>query len=753
MAQAYPDGTLIGIIIMAILILAFLWRDRINGGGNGGNGGDTGTTTTDVGPSIHGHHRGDDELGGSFRVEGSYSTGSADDFDIEANLNGSTVQVEASNGNFRTQEVNVGEQNEYRVEITTPVGSDYDEGSFPGQEETPTPPEEEPPRVSVTRERVNDEEGAFDLLAEAEPGSAEIQATGFIKMLHVESGRGFDQEDRPEESRYLEPGQTFEYTDSNKHPGTYYYTAWTVDAEGRTDTYSDSFTIEAPGERIGGGTGGAGGQPLMIYNPQVLEERAGDLPPEFIQAVEALAESISESSGDQEVTVELGEELEGLVAAIENIGGNDVDISQVVAELRNIRQEIEAGAVDLSGLESQIEELIQTVEEQGGMSDEERRFYERILEKLDDIESEMGSSSELEDLEDLVEITIEPEQSVEVQGLSAEERMLFRRILMEMRGRGMNQSEFRWFVNQFVSMRANQQSIFQILQVIWKELEEEDDPDSYEGDNWELFLKTLRESEIDSSQKKVIIEVLEGNPDKYPFSLLWPVRFWRAVDSMDSGKVTEAAQQVVNYTLQSNAGINNEYFENVYEILEGRYALDRRSFTESRGHNPSDGELPKTFDRATSYMKNMLSHAKRIVELDEHAIEDFEQAMKVFQRESQLIKAFADIDPGRLERAVKSDEGHNEAVEIIKEAEEKAGVYDLRKSPEVIREIKGDLSDIENNLDEAHDLLVRIDDLLEEENELEMNLEEVMDAFEGTFIDQLESAVDVMEELSYEPAK
>jgi hypothetical protein len=749
MAQAYPDGTLIGIIIMAILILAFLWRDKISDS----NPPEPSPSPNERDPSIHGHHQGDDEIGESFWVEGSYSTGSADDFDIEANLNGSTVQVEASNGNCRTQEVNVGEQNEYRVEITTPVGSDYDEGSFPGQEETPTPPDEEP-RVSVTRERVNDEEGAFDLLAEAEPGSAEIQATGFIKMLHVESGRGFDHEDRPEESRYLEPGRSFEYTDSGKHPGTYYYTAWTVDAEGRTDTYSDSFTIEAPGEPIGGGTGrGAGGQPLIIYNPQVLEERAGNLPPEFIQAIEALAESIRESSGDQEVTVELGEELEGLVAAIENLGGDDVDISQVVAELRNIRQEIEAGAVDLSGLESQIEELIQTVEEQGGMSDEERRFYEMILEKLDDIESEMGSSSELEDLEDLVEITIEPEQSVEVQGLSAEERMLFRRILMEMRGRGMNQSEFRWFVNQFVSMRANQQSIFQILQVIWKELEEEDDPDSYEGDNWELFLKTLRESEIDSSQKKVIIEVLEGNPDKYPFSLLWPVRFWRAVDSMDSGKVTEAAQQVVNYTLQSNAGINNEYFENVYDILESRYALDRRSFTESSGHNRSDGELPKTFNRATSYMKNMLSHAKRIVELDKQAIEDFEQAMKVFQRESQLIKAFADIDPGRLERAVKSDDGHNEAVEIIKEAEEKAGVYDLRKSPEVIREIKGDLSNIENNLDEAHDLLVRIDDLLEEENELELNLEEVMDAFEGTFMDQLESAVEVMEELSYEPAK
>lgn len=364
MAQPYPDGTLIGIIIMAILILAFLWRDKISSGGGGGTGG-TGGGTADIGPNIHGHHRGDNEVGGSYRVEGSYSTGSADNFDIEANLNGSRVNVEAANGEFRTQEVNVGEQNEYRVEITTNIGSDYDEGSFPGREGSPT--SEESPKVSVTRERVDDEQGAFDLVAEAEPGSAEIEATGFVKMLHVESGRGFDYEQNPAQSQYIATGRSFEYSDSGKPPGTYHYTAWTIDAEGRNDTYTDSFTIESPSERRGGGfAGGGGGQPLIIYNPQILEERAGELPPEFLQAIESLAESIRED-GDDEVVVELGQELESLVAAVESLEEelSGQDFEKLVEEIRKLRQEVESGSVNVSSLEVQITEIIALIRSEG----------------------------------------------------------------------------------------------------------------------------------------------------------------------------------------------------------------------------------------------------------------------------------------------------------------------------------------------------------------------------------------------------
>ncbi|MFB6241958.1 MAG: hypothetical protein ABEJ36_04100 [Candidatus Nanosalina sp.] len=475
MHNGVPHGLWLPLLLMIVIILALLWNDRMSESSGGSTG-----TTTERDPRIQARHGGSQEVGQSFYVQGSYSLGSASSYnDLSAEINGSTVRVEAGGGEFRTEEVNVQEgTNEYEVRISTSVGSDTSSGRFAAQEPGPEP--EEGPTVRVTDESISEEEGAVELLAQAEPGDSdtEIEATGFVKVLHQESGYGFQYSD-PTGSDYLARGSSYTYQESGLPPGTYHYTAWTIDDNRNTDTYSDSFQIEEVSGPGGDGPRRGGGQPLVIYNPQMLERRAGNLPDELLQVLEALAESIKAASGDEEVTVELGEELEGLVAAVESLSDNlsELDVEQLVEELEAIRREIESNEVDLSTLEGQIEELIETVEEQSGITDEQREFYQKILEKLEDIEEESGSSPELEDLEELVEVTVNPEQSVEVQGLSEEDRALLRQILNEMRSRGLDEAEFRWFVNEFMRQRRNQQRIFRILQYIWMELQEGGDPE------------------------------------------------------------------------------------------------------------------------------------------------------------------------------------------------------------------------------------------------------------------------------------
>lgn len=759
MHNGLPHGLLIPLLVMAAIILAILWRDKVSDGGNGGGGG---TTTTERDPRITAHHETPegDEIGESFYVTGRFNSGSADNYDIEAELNGSGVGVTTNGNNYRTGEVNVREENEYEVQISTSVGEDTASGSFSGREETP-PEEDQPPRVRVTQQNVDDENREVALRAEAEAGeqNTSIQATGFVKMLHQESGRGFEYDQNPQNSPYINRGDEFLYEDDGLAPGTYHYTAWTVDGNGNADTYTDSFQIEPPegpgggrgvgvGVGVGGGAGGEGTP--IIYNPQILESRAGDLPEGFLTAIEELAAAIRDNSGSDEVTVELGEELEGLVAAIENLGGEgNIDIEQVVEELRNIRMEIESNSVDLSTLEGQIAELISTVEEQSGLGDEERQFYIRILDKLDDLEGEIGSSPELDDLEDLIEITVEPEQSVEVEGLTDEDRALLRSILVEMRGRGgggLDSEEFRWFVNQFVSMRANQQNIFQILQVIWMELKEGEDPDGEQDnrDRWEVIEDVVKSSSLDSQIKELLLDILllRGNPGKkYPFSPRIIVSLRDKISRIRIEEVEDFSYHMVSYFEDKDSSVmNEEMLLKLETYLQTNYLLDGSKFKNQQSASTSMSQ-----DLPTRHIQNLIDNIqtevkieKTIIEYDEDALEKLREALNIYQNNQNLIYPLYDMaGVNNQERDLQ------EVVSEMTELKEKHGIdYTDRETTQEVKEL---ISKAVNLMDEAFQDLRQKDQDIQEIEEEDKDIEEHIEKLEQQQKANLENALDFLE--------
>ncbi len=198
MYAGQPEENLFFILLMAAILLALFWNDKIPGGSSGSST----TSTTSTGS------RGDDtgtEGSGRDRGPGKDSGG----------------------------------------------GEGGDTTSRTGRD----------PFVRV-KEQVDSRKLAFKLSAEAEARSnADIVATGFVKMSHYPTGRKLIDVDSPEKSDYLNKGNTYELEKKGMAPGAIQYTAWTKDSEGRTGTYSDNFEIKPvhEGEGDGGGPGPDGG--------------------------------------------------------------------------------------------------------------------------------------------------------------------------------------------------------------------------------------------------------------------------------------------------------------------------------------------------------------------------------------------------------------------------------------------------------------------------------------------------------------
>jgi len=157
----------------------------------------------------------------------------------------------------------------------------------------------------------------------------------------------------------------------------------------------------------------------------------------------------------------------------------------------------------------------------------------------------------------------------------------------------------------------------------------------------------------------------------------------------------------------------------------------------------SQGEVDEFMEQTYKHLKDVLKESKEIAKLDEEAIEDFYEAMKVFERERALIQAFAMIPQQELQNAI--DEGDAVKVkEIVQQAEQRAGVDDMLDNMEYLQEIKADLQKIEENTEEAFKLLQRADNLIQDEHEHDVDLEESIQKFEGSYIRQLTGTLNAL---------
>ena len=272
MAQAYPDGAAIALIITAIIIAALLQSDTFSptsssgsssrssrsstssgtgsrDSGSSGRSSDDSGGSTDVEPSeprITIEREGDETLGGSFRVKGRYRLRGGELENLKAFINGEEVRTQVQDGSFYTEEMNLIEgENTYRAVIESSGGEDSDQGSFTAEQ----------PELTLDHDYdLNQDESkvAIKAVADSSAGVQEI----FIGLKKQGRNQYIAQE--------TQEGNEVVLKHQGLQAGKYVYEAGAVDNVGTQKTDTQKFETGPGSSSDSGGTQGP-----TIFNPQI----------------------------------------------------------------------------------------------------------------------------------------------------------------------------------------------------------------------------------------------------------------------------------------------------------------------------------------------------------------------------------------------------------------------------------------------------------------------------------------------------
>ena len=447
MAYGLPDNLWIGLLVMAVIILAILWNDKVSK-----SNGRKRKKDDDEGPSVSMRKTGSTTVGEEFALRGSYDPGDGSISDYSLTMNGRDISGKVtswSGGTFATDTIEVPDVDtvECDVQVSATYGTADDSISF----NPSRPPEPDGPELEVEVDTQNadpgEDNGAVTVRARPTPGDNPIQetqvelpdfgvsdtstgnSTASVRQTGIPPGDGyryiarttdgettpvektgtFDIEGHPTGNLRVEAsheivdpdtgevriwaevvsspvevqGTTIKFrpvgaedwrgdsSDSDRvqvteefSPGTYEYEGLAVDVNEDRDTDRGTFQIE--GEGGGGGSRDDYPELVRIIN-QNTNNNLGDLggfqgEEEVMSILEQILEQVDSSGSDGE-TARVGMDAYQLLFAL-NALGVDLDSSdnqQIVAELRQIRQQMGGGGMSSDELENALRTVLHDV--------------------------------------------------------------------------------------------------------------------------------------------------------------------------------------------------------------------------------------------------------------------------------------------------------------------------------------------------------------------------------------------------------
>lgn len=447
MAYGLPDNLWIGLLVMAVIILAILWNDKVSK-----SNGRKRKKDDDEGPSVSMRKTGSTTVGEEFALRGSYDPGDGSISDYSLTMNGRDISGKVtswSGGTFATDTIEVPDVDtvECDVQVSATYGTADDSISF----NPSRPPEPDGPELEVEVDTQNadpgEDNGAVTVRARPTPGDNPIQetqvelpdfgvsdtstgnSTASVRQTGIPPGDGyryiarttdgettpvektgtFDIEGHPTGNLRVEAsheivdpdtgevriwaevvsspvevqGTTIKFrpvgaedwrgdsSDGDRvqvteefSPGTYEYEGLAVDVNEDRDTDRGTFQIE--GEGGGGGSRDDYPELVRIIN-QNTNNNLGDLggfqgDEEIMGILEQILEQVDSSGSDGE-TARVGMDAYQLLFAL-NALGVDLDSSdnqQIVAELRQIRQQMGGGGMSSDELENALRTVLHDV--------------------------------------------------------------------------------------------------------------------------------------------------------------------------------------------------------------------------------------------------------------------------------------------------------------------------------------------------------------------------------------------------------
>jgi len=178
MAYGLPDNLWIGLLVMAVIILALLWKDKISKGNSKPTPEPDGPSVSMTEVSKNSSHT----VGETFALKGTYDAGDSSIRRKSLTMNGRDIssKIESwSNGTFRTSRIEIPEVEKIKckIKVETRIGDAFDDHVF-----DPSPPSEpDGPGLDLSVETTNtapgQENGSAVVTASPIIGDAEISRT------------------------------------------------------------------------------------------------------------------------------------------------------------------------------------------------------------------------------------------------------------------------------------------------------------------------------------------------------------------------------------------------------------------------------------------------------------------------------------------------------------------------------------------------------------------------------------------------
>lgn len=420
MAQAYPDGAAIALIITAIIIAALLQSDTFSptsssgsssrssrsstssgtgsrDSGSSGRSSDDSGGSTDVEPSeprITIEREGDETLGGSFRVKGRYRLRGGELENLKAFINGEEVRTQVQDGSFYTEEMNLIEgENTYRAVIESSGGEDSDQGSFTAEQ----------PELTLDHDYdLNQDESkvAIKAVADSSAGVREI----FIGLKKQGRNQYIAQE--------TEEGNEVVLKHQGLQAGKYVYEAGAVDNVGTQETDTQKFETGPGSSSDSGGTQGP-----TIFNPQIYVGEGAEGSIDLTN--EGLKVDMSGMEDDVEGEIEYLEKEKNILGQIINGSETIAEQSQQALQavtraekhfasakdhidnIKDIQQASSSEEIDRGTVASELDSEMDEVEDEIGKARDSLQALEKSISALKESTMEENNLEDrLEDIED-----------------------------------------------------------------------------------------------------------------------------------------------------------------------------------------------------------------------------------------------------------------------------------------------------------------------------------------------------------------
>ena len=293
--------------------------------------------------------------------------------------------------------------------------------------------------------------------------------------------------------------------------------------------------------------------------------------------------------------------------------------------------------------------------------------------------------------------------------------------------------------------------LYQQLIVIYRETGETDDTPTFTGDNWEILKKVIRNSNMNSSAREMLLRILEGNHERQLGNeTVLLIALYNNIQAIPKESIEDASQEIVNYMLEQNARrVDKTDLRAMIKILRRNWTLDKKFLRphadEELGPDPAE-EIHDEMADLISNLQRDEKTVKKKLEIDEEIIEELKNALNIVSQ-PEMHKFIAAINQMNFEKYKQMVQNGKipQANQMLMEAAPDPETQEMITNPEWVHEMHQELHQAHVDIHKAKEQLEQEIEWEQKEVQQESDMDDLMQTIDGKYLNQLEGSLSKIE--------